>query len=304
MASFVESLPTPLIVDGGLATELESMGYDLKHKLWSARLLLESPQAIREAHLAYLRAGADCIISASYQASIQGCVSLGMSEQEALSLLDLSVSLGRQAIDLYCEKALPGFRPLLAASVGPYGAYLADGSEYRGDYDLDQSGLYYFHQQRLLRLAASEADFLACETIPCIAEAMVLARLADEAGTPAWISFSCKDGERLSSGEWIEDAADAMAGHHAVFAIGVNCSAPQHMSSLITRLRAHWQKRIVVYPNSGEKYCAETGSWEGTSSPLECAQAARTWQAKGADIIGGCCRMGPDHVRAIRASLS
>ncbi len=303
MSSVVETLPTPLILDGGLATELESMGYDLQHKLWSARLLLDSPEAIIDAHLAYLRAGAGCIISASYQATVQGLVSLGMGEQEALSLLDLSVSLGREAIEQYCREASPPMRPFLAASVGPYGAYLADGSEYRGDYDLDASALYHFQRQRLRRLAASDVHLLACETIPCIAEAVALARLIDEVAKPAWISFSCRDGEHLNSGETIEEAVDALVGHSSIFALGVNCTAPQHLTSLITRLRARWEKRIVVYPNSGEHYCAETGRWEGTSSPLECAQAARAWRAAGADIVGGCCRMGPEHVSAIHSSL-
>ena len=299
-----DRIPNPLILDGGLATELESMGHDLRHRLWSARLLLENPEAIRQAHLTYLRAGAGCIISASYQATIQGFVALGMSEQQALVLLDLAITLGREALDQYCAEASPPRRPLLAASVGPYGAFLADGSEYRGNYQLDQPGLYQFHQQRLLRLAASEADLLACETIPCIDEAVVLARLIGEVAKPGWISFSCRDGAHLSSGEPIEQAAQALADSPSVFALGVNCTAPQHVGSLVARLRKYWNGRVVVYPNSGERYCADTGDWQGTSSPIECAAAASSWRANGADIIGGCCRMGPDHISAIARSLS
>ena len=296
-------LPSPLILDGGLATELEAQGYDLRHKLWSAKLLLEAPGAIRDAHLAYLRAGAGCIISASYQASVAGFMSLGLAESEALALLDLSTTLGREAIDRYCEEASPPTRPLLAASVGPYGACLADGSEYRGNYDLDQAGLYQFHRQRFLRLAASGADFLACETIPCIDEALVLGRLVSETETPAWISFSCRDGRQLSSGEPIELAAEALEGNPWIFALGVNCSAPGDITALIDRLRGSWSRRIVVYPNSGERYCAESGSWEGTRSPLEFAAVGGTWLQHGADIIGGCCRTGPAHIAALRRAL-
>ena len=296
-------LPKPLILDGGLATELEAQGYDLKHELWSARLLQDSPEAIVEAHLAYLRAGAGCIISASYQASVDGFMSLGLSEKEALGLIDLSVELGRQAIEQYCLEVSPAVRPLLAASVGPYGAVLADGSEYRGDYDLDQAGLYSFHQQRFQRLASSGADVLACETIPCIAEAMALSQLIAEAGVPAWISFSCADGQHLNSGEPIADATALLSATPSLVAIGVNCSAPQYISSLIDQVRSQWQGRVVVYPNSGEHYCAESGTWEGTSSPIECAEAAHQWQQHGADIIGGCCRMGPAHVAAISSGL-
>lgn len=292
-----------MILDGGLATELEARGYDLNHPLWSAKLLIEAPDAIRDVHLAYLRAGAGCIISASYQASVDGFISLGLSEEEALSLLDLSIKLGREAINQYRHEASPLVHPLLAASVGPYGACLADGSEYHGNYDLDQAGLYRFHRQRLLRLAAGGADLLACETIPCIDEALALGQLVAETETPAWISFSCRDGELLSSGESIEKAARALAGHSSLLALGVNCTAPGHITSLIDRLRHCWSGRIVVYPNSGERYCADTGNWEGTRSPLEFADAAGTWLQRGADIIGGCCRTGPGHVAALRRAL-
>ncbi|RLQ22624.1 homocysteine S-methyltransferase [Seongchinamella sediminis] len=297
-------LPRPLILDGGLATELEARGFDLKHKLWSARLLLEDPGALSDVHLAYLRAGAGCIISASYQASVDGFMALGLSEAEALALLDLSLQLGRDAITRYSEECRPAVRPLLAASVGPYGACLADGSEYRGHYHLDQAGLYRFHRQRFLRLAAGGADFLACETIPCIDEALALNRLIAETASPAWISFSCRDDAHLSSGESIEQAARALAGNAWLFALGVNCTAPGHITALIDRLRSAWSRRIVVYPNSGEQYCAATGRWQGTRSPLEFAAAASTWWQHGADIIGGCCRTGPAHVAALRRALA
>lgn len=303
MASVLPQLPSPLVLDGGLATELEAQGHDLNHTLWSARLLLEAPGAIRDAHLAYLRAGAGCIISASYQASVEGFKALGLSAEEALALLDLSVVLGCEAIEQYCAEASPPTRPLLAASVGPYGACLADGSEYRGDYDLDQAGLYRFHRQRFLRLAASGADFLACETLPCIDEARALGQLAAEAEAPAWISFSCCDGAHLCSGEPIEQAAIALVDNPWIFALGVNCSAPGDISALIDRLRGCWQQRIVVYPNSGEQYCADSRCWRGTRSPLEFATAAESWLRQGADIIGGCCRTGPEHVTALRRAL-
>ena len=304
MITAQSALPSPLILDGGLATELEARGYDLKHRLWSAKLLMDAPGAIREAHLAYLRAGAGCIISASYQASVDGFMSLGLNEPEALSLLDLSLRLGREAIDQYCDEASPPERPLLAASIGPYGACLADGSEYRGNYDLDQAGLRQFHRQRFLRLAAGGADFMACETIPCIDEAMALSQLIIETNTPAWISFSCRDEMHLNSGERIEQAAGALAGNPKLFALGVNCSAPAYITPLIDRLRGCWHKRIVVYPNSGERYRADTGSWEeGTRSPVAFAAAASTWLQHGADIIGGCCRTGPTYVAQLRRTL-
>lgn len=300
----IPAIPRPLLLDGGLATELEAQGYDLRHSLWSARLLAEAPGAIVDAHLAYLRAGANCIISASYQASQAGFMSLGMSETEALELIGLSIALARQAVDQYCEENSPSIRPLVAASIGPYGAFLADGSEYRGDYRVDKQTLHDFHSARMAQLIAVGPDLLACETIPCLAEAQVLGELVRQQQAPAWISFSCKDPHHLSSGEEIAAAARLLEGNPWVFALGVNCSSPAHINSLIGKIRGHWQKRIVVYPNSGEHYDAETQSWNGTTDPVSCADAALTWASGGADIIGGCCRMGPSHIQAISKALT
>ncbi len=300
----VDAIPRPLLLDGGLATELEAQGHDLRHSLWSARLLAEAPQAIVDAHLAYLRAGANCIISASYQASLSGFMSLGMSEAEAFDLLRLSVELARQAVDQHCEEVSPSFRPLVAASVGPYGAFLADGSEYRGDYSIGEQTLSDFHAPRLAQLIEAGPDLLACETVPCLVEAQVLARLVAHHQVPAWISFSCSNGQLISSGEKISAAAKSLASNPWVFALGVNCSSPAHINALITEIRTHWSKRIVVYPNSGEHYDAQTHSWQGTTDPNSCADAALTWESSGADIIGGCCRMGPSHIQAIGTALA
>ncbi|MEH6585832.1 MAG: homocysteine S-methyltransferase [Halioglobus sp.] len=299
----ITKIPNPLLLDGGLATELEAQGYDLKHSLWSARLLLESPQAIVDAHLAYLRAGAGCIITASYQASVPGFMSLGMSHDEAQNLIALSVQLARKAVDQFCQESSPQERPLIAASVGPYGAYLADGSEYRGDYRVDANTLRDFHQPRMKHLIEANPDLLVCETVPCLTEAQVLSDLILEFAAPAWISFSCRDGQHLSSGEEISEAASVLEGNPYLFALGVNCTSPAHINPLIVALQKHWPKRIVVYPNSGEHYDVSSGNWHGTADPGSCATAATTWQHTGADIIGGCCRMGPSHIKAMGNAL-
>jgi homocysteine S-methyltransferase len=298
-----DDIPTPLLIDGGLATELETKGFDLAHTLWSARLLKESPQAIIDAHLAYLRAGAGCIISASYQASIAGFQSLGLSDAQAQSLLQLSVELGRQAIAQFCNENATAVKPLLAASIGPYGAFLADGSEYRGDYALSEKALLDFHAQRLALLVAAKPDFLACETIPCLVEASALSQLIEQYRAPAWVSFSCRNAQQLSSGESIGEAAKLLQDNPYIFAIGVNCSAPQYISELLLEIKRHWRGRIVVYPNSGEHYHGDSGTWTGTAEPHDCGLAAGRWLQQGASIIGGCCRMGPGHIRAMRQEL-
>jgi len=299
-----------LVLDGGLATELEARGISLDTHLWSAQLLLENPGAIRDVHLSYLEAGADCIITASYQASVPGFVSYGLSEQEAKNLLSKSITLADEARDRYLEcstgREPERARPLVAASIGPYGAYLADGGEYRGNYGISDDELRAFHESRWEILAASPADILACETIPSFQEAEVLLGLLRQTpGVYAWVSFSCRDGEHISDGTPITECAALLKDCEQVAAVGVNCTPPKYISSLIERIRtAAPGKPIAVYPNSGELYDVETRAWIGTSNPLNSGTAAVEWYRSGARLIGGCCRMGPNHIKAMREALS
>jgi homocysteine S-methyltransferase len=294
-----------IILDGGLATELEAQGAVLHETLWSAGHLHTDPEAIVRAHLAYLEAGANCIISASYQATRKGLMTLGVSAAEADALIVSSVTLAKEARKRFlAANPQAAGRILVAASVGPYGAALQDGSEYVGAYGVPRSALLEFHEERLQLLDASAADVLACETIPDFQEAAVLRELLQSVSTPAWVSFSCCDGSHISDGTAIRDCAALFRDHANVLALGVNCTPPQFIASLIGELRsAAPDKAIVVYPNSGERYEAGTNTWHGTSTPLECGLAAREWLRAGASIVGGCCRMGPAHIRQMHEQL-
>ncbi len=298
--------PEPILLDGGLATELEARGYDINTDLWSAGLLQCDPQAIIDVHRAYLDAGAQCIISASYQASGQGFMQLGISANVADELIASSVLLARTARRQYLDDN-PGTDPLpiVAASIGPYGATLHDGSEYTGNYGVSRDAIRRFHEERLRILDQAGADVLACETIPDYQEAQVLCELLEDVKNPAWISFSCRDERHISDGTPLEQAARLFRDHPRVLAIGINCTPPRLISSLIDRVKAAApDKAIVVYPNSGEKYSAEKRSWSGTVSPGECAAAAEAWRDAGAKLIGGCCRMGPQHIAAMGEQLA
>lgn len=303
LTPFLENNGT-LVLDGGLATELEACGYDLSDELWSARLLLDNPEAIRRVHLDYLKAGADCIISASYQATISGFMKRGMSEKGAVDLLKLSVQIAVEARDDFWEEAKRWkgrLRPLVAASVGPYGAALADGSEYTGDYDLDEEGLYVFHRRRWQILADSAADILACETIPSYPESRALARLLVETpGRAAWFSFTCRDGAHISDGTPLVDCIAPLNDLEQAAAVGINCTPPRYIPSLLAAAREATDKPIVVYPNSGETYDAINNRWLGESVPAEFGTYSREWRKAGATLIGGCCRTRPDHIRQIR----
>ena len=295
----------PLIIDGGLSTQLEAQGCDLSNTLWSASLLLDQPGAIVAATRAFLDAGAECIATASYQASREGFAQRGLSAEEADGLMRLSVELASQARDEYLE-ANPDteFTPLIAGSIGPYGAMRHDGSEYWGHYGVSPEVLREFHAARLPLFDASDADVLACETIPSILEAQVLADLLAECETPSWVSFSCADAQHISDGTSVEEAAALFRDHPTTLGVGLNCTPPQYAEGLVRRFRdAVPDKTIIAYPNSGETWVADTGEWTGTASPLDYAQAARTWVAAGAGAVGGCCRTGPAHIAAIVRAL-
>ena len=295
----------PLILDGGLATHLQHMGHDITGPLWSAVLLDRNPDAIVAAHRAYLDAGADCIISASYQASRTGFAKLGRSSTDADRLIALSVELARRARREFLAENFEGRQePLVAASIGPYGAALADGSEYSGAYSVGRNELREFHLPRLALLDESGADLLAVETIPDIVEAEVLCELLQSARTPAWVSFSCRDQRAISDGTPLAEAAALFAEHSTALAIGINCTQPRLVSALIPEVCLGAPgKAVVVYPNSGESYDAVSKTWSGTACDLDNDFAVAEWHQAGAKLIGGCCRTGPEHIRALRERL-
>lgn len=297
-----------LVLDGGLATELEARGHDLDHPLWSARTLIEDPDAIFDVHMAYLRAGADCIIGAGYQASPRGLREAGWSQDDVERILRRTVETATRARDAFWREHAEErtLRPLVAAGFGPFGAYRADGSEFRGNYGVSRSELRDFHAERLHLLHDSGPDLLAVETLPDRLELTVLLELLDELdGAQAWISFCCADASHLHDGTPVAEAAAACAASPAVIAVGVNCTAPRHLDGLIGELRRGApQKAVVVYPNSGEIFDADTRGWTGHSDPQDFGAAARRWHGLGASAIGGCCRSRPAHIRAIRDALA
>jgi len=295
----------PVILDGGLATELETQGFDIAGVLWSAALLQSNPGAIVNAHRAYLDAGADCIISASYQASRMGFMSLGLSATASDQLIAGSVELARTArSEFLAANPTTNRSPIVAASVGPYGATLADGSEYTGSYDISAAELREFHASRLEILDHSGADVLACETIPYIVEAEVLCDLLRDVATPAWIAFSCRDEQRISDGTLLSEAVALFADHPRVLATGINCTPPGLITALIHEvLKGAPQKAVVVYPNSGETYHAADNTWSGVACDLDGEFPVTEWRDAGAKFIGGCCRTGPADIVAVNARL-
>lgn len=294
---------TPVtVLDGGLATELERRGHDLSDDLWSARLLRDDPQALVETHLAFFRAGAQVATTASYQASFEGFAAQGLSRAESAALMRASVTLARRAADLADAELGDGVRRKVAASVGPYGAVLADGSEYSGDYGLTDRALRDFHGPRLEVLASAGADLLAVETIPSAQEAAVLMGLLDELELPAWLSVTCEDASHTRRGDDVRDLFAMARGHDRLVAVGVNCTAPEHVETLVATAVGASGKPVVAYPNSGESWDGARRRWGGDGVGVD-PVAARRWVVAGALWVGGCCRVSSDDIARLAADL-
>jgi homocysteine S-methyltransferase len=296
VSSFSDALGAgPLVLDGGLATELERQGHDLSSELWSARVLADDPAAVVAAHRSFFAAGAQVATTASYQVSAEGFARVGQDGLAVSRLLRRSVRLAREAADEVDGGAW------VAGSVGPYGAARADGSEYRGDYGLDVAELRRWHHFGVRVLADAGPDVLALETVPCLAEAEALLREVEDLGLPCWLSLTCV-GDRTRAGEPAAEAFAMAADVDAVVAVGVNCLDPADAGPLVRLAGALSGKPVVVYPNSGERWDAAARRWFGPATDL--AGAVPGWLDDGAALVGGCCRVSPDTIAAIAAEVS
>ncbi len=289
------------ILDGGMATELEWRGCNIYGPLWSAQVLDTAPGMIRQVHLDYLRAGADCISTVSYQVSTRGYRELGRPRDDAARALRESVEIAEAARAEYARESDRSV--LIAASLGPYGSALHNGAEFHGRYDIGFNELVSFHGERLAMVAETNADLVALETIPSLEEARaIVSALAQFPSVRAWVSFTCKDETHVAHGELLAACATLLDGSEQVLAVGVNCTQPRLIAGLIGAAKAATRKLIFVYPNSGETWDAETRRWRGKSDIAEYGKLAASWFEAGAQAVGGCCRTTPAHIRAVRAA--
>jgi homocysteine S-methyltransferase len=285
-----------VVLDGGLSTQLERRGATFHGSLWTGRALLENPEIVRQAHLDFVEAGAEIISTASYQLSRAGFVSEGMTAKDADRALIRSVEIAREAV--------AGTGVKVAASIGPWGATQHDGSEYRGNYGVDQDFLEDFHRARMKVLAEAQPDYWAVETIPEVSEARALASvLAEFSDIPAWVSFSCRDDAHVASGESIDDAVVALAGVPNVIAVGVNCVPPENVAGLARAIREVTDLPMIAYPNRGGIWDAATGDWEG-QSPRALGDWLPQWRDAGVSMVGGCCGHGAAEISALKQTLS
>ncbi|MEO3740454.1 homocysteine S-methyltransferase [Kosakonia sp. WA-90] len=292
-----------IVLDGAMATELEARGCNLADSLWSAKVLMENPALIREVHLDYFRAGAQVAITASYQATPAGFAARGLDEAQSLALIGKSVELARKAREAFLAEKTNAGTLLVAGSVGPYGAYLADGSEYRGDYVRSHEEFIAFHRLRVQALLDAGADLLACETLPSFAESKALADLLSEyPRARAWFSFTLRDSEHLSDGTPLREVVSVLAAYPQIVALGINCVALKETTPALKHLQSLTALPLVVYPNSGEHYDAVTKTWCSHGDASETlAGYLPQWLEAGAKLIGGCCRTTPKDIAALKA---
>jgi homocysteine S-methyltransferase len=290
------------VLDGGMASELEYQGANIDGPLWSAHVLEDAPEKVIAVHRAYIDAGADCILTASYQVSRMGYAEIGLSQDRADSALLKSVALARTA-----AAEFPDRRIVVAASLGPFGAALHNGAEYHGNYKIGLDDLVAFHRERIQVLAnapdVQAPDLLAFETLPSLEEAKAIGEaLAPFSELAAWFSFTCKDEQHVAHGELLSECAAEVANFPQTIAIGVNCTHPVLIPALIAELRAASHKPPVAYPNSGEGWDAKARCWTGSGDPENYGTQAAQWFTAGAQIIGGCCRTRPAHIRRVAAA--
>jgi homocysteine S-methyltransferase len=282
------------LIDGGLSTELERLGAKIQGELWTGRALLEAPAVVAEAHRAFALAGAEVVISSSYQLSRQGFEEIGLTAADADEALRQSIRVARDAV--------AGTGAKVAASIGPYGAALHDGSEYRGDYKVSQAELEAFHAERLAVLLEESPDFLAIETIPNVVEAKALAAVLKDVATPKWFSFTAGSTDLLWSGEKIEDAVVAIADLPNLVAVGFNCVAPELVAGLAKRIKPLVNAEIIAYPNRGGTWDSAAGVWIG-NEPRELSSWLGEWTDAGVTWIGGCCSTDSRDIASLKTAV-
>ena len=278
-------------LDGGLSTALENNGNKLTTSLWTGELIRTNPAQITKAHLDFINAGAQIIITSSYQLSYTGCGARGWSEDETNQALIASTLLAKKAV-IESGKSVK-----LAASVGPYGASLADGSEYKGNYGVSKQVLKDFHAKRLEILISTSPDYLALETMPDTFEVEVLIDLLNDCPIPFWISYSCKEGNQTNAGQDFQSAVDLA---QSAMAVGVNCTKPELITDLLRSAKS--DKPYVVYPNSGRVWDAENKVWTGSAAIGFSNELVSQWVKAGAEIVGGCCGIGAAEIEQLALS--
>ena len=288
-----------VVLDGAMSTPLERLGADTNNDLWTAKALIDNEELVYEVHKMYFEAGADLIITDTYQANVQAFEKVGYSEKEARNLIKKAVKIAQKARDDYKNKT--GKHNYIAGTIGPYGAYLANGSEYRGDYELSTKEYQQFHLPRIEELATTGVDILAIETQPKLDEVLAILELLKEKypQQKVYVSYTLSDDDTISDGTPLPRAIHALEDYSQVIAVGINCVKLELVEPALKNMKEITDKHLIVYPNSSAVYDPKSKTWSQPKTSATFEELIPNWYEAGARIIGGCCTTGPKEIKAV-----
>ncbi|UQS86266.1 homocysteine S-methyltransferase [Nicoliella spurrieriana] len=301
ISQWAQQQPT-ILIDCALSYGLEQRNIQLNNKLWTASALQSHPDIIKAIHKDYFNAGSNMTVTDTYQGSVPGFIDAGYTKEQAIELIQRSVKLAREA---QAEVTVPQ-TTWVAGAIGPYGAFLADGSEYVGNYGISEAELIKFHQDRLQTLVEAGVDLLAFETIPDFTELKAIKQLLSQyPGIDAFVSCSIKDAHHISDGTDLLEVQALLETIPNVIAYGFNCNHPEFTVPGLTYLHDHQtnaNQSLIVFPNSGAHYDPSTKEWSQATA-FSFGKAAKEWQAAHAKWIGGCCEVSVQDERDMRDAL-
>ncbi|PAY54418.1 homocysteine S-methyltransferase [Ligilactobacillus salivarius] len=288
-----------VVLDGAMSTPLERLGADTNNDLWTAKALIDNEELVYEVHKMYFEAGADLIITDTYQANVQAFEKVGYSEKEARNLIKKAVKIAQKARDDYENKT--GKHNYIAGTIGPYGAYLANGSEYRGDYELSTKEYQQFHLPRIEELATTGVDILAIETQPKLDEVLAILELLKEKypQQKLYVSYTLSDDDTISDGTPLPRAIHALEDYLQVIAVGINCVKLELVEPALKNMKEITDKHLIVYPNSSAVYDPKSKTWSQPKTSATFEELIPNWYEAGARIIGGCCTTGPKEIKTV-----
>ena len=288
-----------VVLDGAMSTPLERLGADTNNDLWTAKALIDNEELVYEVHKMYFEAGADLIITDTYQANVQAFEKVGYSEKEARNLIKKAVKIAQKARDDYENRT--GKHNYIAGTIGPYGAYLANGSEYRGDYELSTKEYQQFHLPRIEELVNAEVDILAIETQPKLDEVLAILELLKEKypQQKVYVSYTLSYDDTISDGTPLPRAIHALEDYSQVIAVGINCVKLELVEPALKNMKEITDKHLIVYPNSSAVYDPKSKTWSQPKTSATFEELIPNWYEAGARIIGGCCTTGPKEIKAV-----
>jgi homocysteine S-methyltransferase len=286
------------LLDGSLSYPLEKQGYNLNKKLWTGDALINDPNVIKKVHKDYLIAGVDFISTSTYQISYNVLEAMDYSLNEIKDVFKRSVNLVEQAIqETNIKREIK-----IVGSYGPYGASLSNGSEYTGKYDTSDNIIMDYHIKNMNIIKELDIDIILYETIPCLREIEILSKLVEEYKKEVWVSFTCNKDLEFRDGSSIIKACKILSSIEVISTIGINCFSPLLAEKAIKKLKDNSNKKILIYPNSGEIYNNKDKDWYGEK--YFDRSMIKKWLALSPDIIGGCCRVGFEDIKNMRKEIN